>query len=409
MQVKVRHPDHRNIMTFINGKQVKLENYEGMTDVDTAMELIEGPFGYEWAGPAAEFNPETWTEDKKILTWNHIMPFYEGYGYVAQMMINALKELDVDMRVFYKSSYDYVKSNIMDVLHKERRFDTWGIWHHFWMKPNMLPTEKRAVYTMWESTQLRPEWIPHLNSVDIVFVPCEQNKESFKANGVTTPIYVVEHGVDQEFYFYRPKKKNDVFTFGTMGSLVARKDPELLIKAFRDEFGDAEDVKLVMKDTNKDTELELKYKHHNNIEFIGEKVSPMEVGNLLASFDLAVFPSHGEGFGLGGLQAMGVGTTCACTDWGGFKQYLNPEYNFAIKSSLIDIHKFPSNNTTYSGQWAQADYDDLRRIMRYAYENQEEIHEMGKKAAQWIKEEWNWKRAAKQLIGGIDDYEQSRS
>jgi glycosyltransferase involved in cell wall biosynthesis len=137
----------------------------------------------------------------------------------------------------------------------------------------------------------------------------------------------------------------------------------------------------------------------------GNKISPFEMGELLASFDIAVFPSHGEGFGLGGLQAMGTGTTCICTDWGGFKEYLNPEYNFALDYTLVEIKNVASNNTFYSGQWAQASYEHLRKLLRYTYEHRDEIHEKGKKAAQWVKDYWTWKRCGQQLIDAIDEYE----
>ncbi len=405
MQVKIRHPQHFSVMTYVNGKQVELHNHEGYTDMKTALKLVESPFGYEFAGSAMPFNKDTWTKEKRSIMWNHIMPYYEGYGYVAQMTILGLIQNHVDVSLMFNSDYSYTKQEIMEVFDKPKRFDTWSIWHHFWMKPNMLPTERKAIYTMWESTELQKDWIPHLNSVNIVFVPSEQNVQSFKANGVTVPIKVIEHGVDQEFYFYRPKKKKDYFTFGTMGSLVARKNPELLIKAFKDEFDGVDDVKLLLKDT---------YDAHPYRELIGDdsritlntnKVTPYEIGNILAEMDVAIFPSRGEGFGLGGLQAMGVGTTCICTDWGGFKQYLNPEYNFALKCKLTDIKDFPSNNTLYNGQWAEADYDHLRELMRYAYEHQDEMHEKGKKASQWVKEYWTWERCAKQLIDAIDEYE----
>lgn len=404
--VKVVHPQHPNIMTFINGKQINIRNHEGYTDLETAVQLIDGPFGYEWGGPAMPFNPDTWKDGNKILTWNHVMPYYEGYGYVAQMMLHGLKEAGIDTRIFYKSDYSYVKGEIMDSFFKERRFDTWAIWHHFWMKPKMLPMEKIAMYTMWESTKLNDGWVKACNSVNMIFVPCQQNVEVFRNNGVTVPIHVVEHGVDQEFFHYRPKKKSDVFTIGTMGTLVERKNPEVLIRAFIDEFQGSDDVQLVLKDTNENTEIEQKYSGTKNIKFIGKKLSPQEIGDLLASFDISVFPSRGEGFGLGGLQSMGVGTTCICTDWGGFKQYLNPEYNYALDYKLVDIDRFPSNNTTYSGQWAEADYNHLRLLLRHAYEHKDEVHEKGKKAAEWVKSHWTWKRCAEQLIDGINKYEQ---
>ena len=108
---------------------------------------------------------------------------------------------------------NYLKKDIMDIVFKSRSYDSWAIWHHFWMKPGILPQEKKAIYTMWESTQLYPGWKETLNEANMILVPCQQNLETFKANGVKTPIHVVQHGVDQEFYYYRPKIKSDIFTF----------------------------------------------------------------------------------------------------------------------------------------------------------------------------------------------------
>lgn len=402
----IKHRDHKNITTFIDGQQINLRNHIGHAPLELAAKLIEGPFGYEWGEPVMPFNKNTWTKDYRKIIWNHIMPYYEGYGYVAQMMIWALKDLGVDVSIFYKPEMYYLKRDIMDIVHKPRQYDAWSIWHHFWMKPGMLPTEKRALYTMWESTQLNMEWPGACNEVDLVLVPCQQNVEIFQNNGVKKPIKVLQHGVDQEFYFYREKQKKDIFTVGTVGSLVPRKDPELLIKAFLDEFHNNDDVLLYMKDTNEETSIREQYGQNPKIKFNGQKISPYEMGELLASFDIAAFPSHGEGFGLGGLQAMGVGTTCICTNWGGFREYLNPEYNFALDYEMVKIDKVPSNNTFYSGEWAQASYEHLRKLLRYAYEHRDEIHQKGKKAAEWVKNYWTWQRCGQQLIDAIDEYEQ---
>lgn len=405
VDVQIRHRDNANVTLFFKDKQINIKNHVATVDLETAEELVKSPFGYEFASHALPFNPDTWTKTHKSLTWNHIMPYYEGYGYVAQMMIYGLKQLGVDVSIFYKPEMNYLKREIMDVVFKPRQYDTWGIWHHFWMKPNILPMQKKAMYTMWESTQLNEGWRQACNEVNMVLVPCEQNKQTFLENGVTVPIEVVQHGVDQEFYFYRPKENTNKFRFGTFGSLVPRKDPELLIKAFLDEFGENTDVELYIKDTNEDTEIFNKYKDNKNIIFNGQKISPIELGDLISTFDTAVFTSHGEGFGLGGLQAMGVGTTCICTDWGGFKEYLNPEYNYALESKLINIERVYSNNTTYSGQWAQGNYEHLRSLMRYSFEHRDEMREKGKKASEWVKNEWAWTRPAQQLINAIDKYE----
>lgn len=405
VDVKVRHRDHTNITTFVDGHTINIRNHEGWAPLDIASKLIESPFGYEWGAPVLPFNKDTWTPTHKKIIWNHIMPYYEGYGYVGQMMVWALKDLGVDISIFYKPEMYYLKKDVMDVVFKERQYDAWGIWHHFWMKPGILPTEKKAMYTMWESTKLNEGWVEACNEVNMVLVPCQEDVKIFKDNGVKVPVKVLHHGVDQEFYFYREKKKSDVFTVGTIGSLVPRKDPELLITAFLDEFENTPDAVLYIKDTNEQTYIQEKYGNNEKIKFNGRKVSPYELGEILASFDIAVFPSHGEGFGLGGLQAMGVGTTCICTDWGGFREYLNPEYNFALECKLVDIDRVGSNNTTYSGQWAQGSYEHLRKLLRYAYENREEIHEKGKKAAQWVKEYWTWQRCGQQLIDAIDEYE----
>jgi len=410
VMAKIKHRNHINITTFIDGQQINIRNHEGYADVKLAEKLIAGPFGYEWAAPIEKFNPATWTPEYKAISWNMIMPFYEGYGYVGQMMVWGLKKIGIDISVFYKPTTDYMKNEIMDVLEKPKRYDCWGIWHHFWQKHGIIPQEKKAMYTMWESTQLLPDWASALNESNLVLVPAQFDIEIFRNAGVKVPIEILHHGVDQEFYFYRPKQKRDKFIVGTMGSLVPRKNPELLIKAFEDEFANNNDVQLYLKDSTEINHLENYIKNNDGrIVYDTRKVSPYELGTLMSEWDIGVFPSRGEGFGLGGLQSMGVGTTCICTDWSGYKEYLNPEYNYALKYKMVDIKDFPSNNTHYSGQWAEADYEHLRQLLRYAYEHRDEVHEKGKKAAQWVKDHWTWQRCAQQLIDAIDKYEQNKS
>ena len=81
----------------------------------------------------------------------------------------------------------------------------------------------------------------------LLYVPCQQNVESFRECGVRIPIKVLHHGVAANLFPFVERPHRDLFTFGNFGHFTPRKGIDVLSRAFRDEFSPAEPVRLLLK------------------------------------------------------------------------------------------------------------------------------------------------------------------
>jgi glycosyltransferase involved in cell wall biosynthesis len=152
--------------------------------------------------------------------------------------------------------------------------------------------------------------------------------------------------------------------------------------------------------------------HHLEAPRLEVKIGALdqpELARILAGFDVGVFPSRVETFGMAGLECMAVGRTVICTRWGGMADYLRPDLNFGIDYTLVPDPVMQEARSLWGADfdphWAQPSYEHLRVLMRHCYEHRREVQEKGKAAAKWVREHWTWERAARQLIDAIDGLE----
>src|SRR5690606_22597079 len=109
---------------------------------------------------------------------------------------------------------------------------------------------------------------------------------------------------------------------------------------------------------------------------------------IYTASDVFVLPSRGEGVGLPYIEAMSSGLPCIATGWGGQTDFITPDngylINYKLKSTMFnkDDSLAPHFYSLFSEdmEWADADVNHLRKIMRYAYENQDETKQKGKQA-----------------------------
>lgn len=187
----------------------------------------------------------------------------------------------------------------------------------------------RIGYTPWESTVLPDGWTKIMNNCDEVWATSPWLAEVFRDNGVKKPVKVYEHGLDER---WTPVKRQvgEKIRFLHVGEPALRKGGQMAIDAFREVFGDREDVHLTVK---------AYYQHYlrtwqggkygvpkyNNVTVITENLTFDELQELYHTHDVLVYPSYGEGFGLIPLQALGTGMPVMCTDeWAPYRKYLGP-------------------------------------------------------------------------------------
>jgi glycosyltransferase involved in cell wall biosynthesis len=393
-----------------SGKKIAFQDHQAMVDPPTLFEICANAFAFKFLrpDPVEEFDPSTWTRKRRLLQWDGGNSSAISFGHVTLKMIEALEREGVEVFVTRTGAphlrVENVEPEIRAIVERQAPYTTWAVRYAKTDLDWMLPATRRIRFTMWEWDSVPAHWIENINRYNhLLVVPSKQQAALFKGQGVTIPISIVGHGVDPDVYRYRKPERRPFFTFGTMGYLNYRKGIDVLVKAFSDEFAKQDDVRLVLKSSN--TTHEALPPPTPHVEILTGFYSQEQIADLLASFDVGVFPARGEGFGMGGLEAMAVGRTVICTGWGGMADYLNPAYNYAldyrIEKPLMEWP--PSFGQGYRPSWAEPSYQHLRNLMRHCYQRRGEVRTKGLAASRWVHRRWTWARAAKQLIQAIDD------
>lgn len=145
------------------------------------------------------------------------------------------------------------------------------------------------------------------NKADAIIMRSENAREDLIQNVDIDEekVFVVTGGVDPEFFYPLKKKSHEKIKIGYKGGLDGRKNTQLLVNVFRKMVHERDDIELHIAGAGKNLE---KFKSMNipNAKFYG--YIPMEEENkFLNSLDIYVYPTLGDGLGLGPLEAMACG------------------------------------------------------------------------------------------------------
>lgn len=259
--------------------------------------------------------------------------------------------------------------------------------------------EIRIGYTMIEADKLGEEWVKICNGMSMILVPSAWLVQVFQDSGVTVPIRTVRQGVSLERYPYMERNHQDLFTFGIAGYIDDRKNWQDLVQAFTSEFAPEEPVRLVIKNNNPNFGYWMI--RDERIKVIHKNYSYAEMTEFYKMLDCFVFMSRGEGAGMPPREAMATGIPVILGDHSGLAEICNPELNYPIKPISIDFKD--TRGSQQPGNLAKYDISEIMYWMRYAYEHQKEGVEMGRKASDWVHQEYNWDKCAEILYQHIKE------
>jgi len=196
-----------------------------------------------------------------------------GYGESTQPLVDSLMDAGINV------SDEYSGQEI-------------GVVYSYPHPLKSIETEKKLLYTMFESTSIDPEWLPYLELADKIVVPSHFCQEAFMSRGVETE--VVPLGYNPDNFFYQEKVDDGVFTFTMYNAFDMRKGWDIAFGAFIEEFGTQEDVKLVLKGVANKLPFPILKSQYPNVEVILERVSHDKLRYLLYNTDCFVFPVVGR-------------------------------------------------------------------------------------------------------------------
>lgn len=360
------------------------------------------------AAPSAPFDPDTWRPGRRELIWHSQMAPSLSFSYTARPLILALERLGVDITMAPTRNQP---PRGFERFYKP--LDHWGkfaFYYDHWAKPSVLKSERTIAYLMWESTGVPRKHVREINrAAALLYVPCQQNADSFRDRGVRVPIKVLHHGVDPERFPYLERSRDrEVFTFGSFGEFSPRKGIDVLIRAFQDEFLPHEPVRLLLKTVKEEQKPKVIPPYRRlikdpRVELFSKYLQHDELLEFLRRMDVFVLPSRGEGFGLSALEAMSTGLPLIATNWSGPVEYLDPADSFPLSYRLVDVRGKVAHGVHFHGQWAEPDYEHLRALLRHLYEHPDEAAEKGRKAARRAHTQWTRDRLARQVCDDLDE------
>jgi glycosyltransferase involved in cell wall biosynthesis len=346
------------------------------------------------------FDPATWRPPRRELHWQSPLNPFQSFGLVGRQLLLAVERAGIDVTLAAPPPRDEPawRRFVVSAQGQGRI----GFSYDYWHRLDPLPSELLVVATMREGTLVPRARVNAINrTASLLYVPCRQNLESFRACGVRVPIKVLPYGVDPNRFPYleRARRGDEPFTFGTFGALSRRKGTDVLLRAFQEEFALSEPVRLLLKSVDA---LPCAPAGDPRVRVLTGFATHDALLALLRQMDAFVLPSRAEGFGLCGLEAMASGLPTIATAWSGPADYLDPVDSLPLQFRLVDAAATEANGVRYFGEWAEPDVDHLRSLLRWQYEHRDEAASMGRLAAARVHRDWTWDLVAAQLRADLD-------
>ena len=216
------------------------------------------------------------------------------------------------------------------------------------------------------------------------------------------------------------------FKFYFIGDMNDRKNIQSVIRCFHSEFDTDDQVCLVIKINKFGTDPEQLKEHFvnmsnaikqvmrksNNINdycpevLITKSMSQNQIQQLHRTCDCLINISHGEAWSIPSFEAMAVGNTPICSDFGGPSDFIDSEdvgTGVAVGGTLRICNSsdsaFPQIFTGRES-WFEPSEEEIKKWMRYYYENRDQDYsEIGTKRA----EEYSYQKIGNQIKEYINE------
>lgn len=354
--------------------------------------------------------------------WHSALNFPTGYAISSAALVTALDNqgVQVSYRYLYGRGTVYpiaepdtpMSPTVDAIRHRKLTSDLPQVVYGQGDMFHVNSGSYKVGFTMLETDRIPSEWARQANTMDEVWVPSRFNAESFKASGVEKPIHVIPLGVDPDHF--NPQIVQHplagVYTFLSIFEWGERKAPEILLRAFNEEFRADEPVILLAKTLNVDPGIEVEREIANlgldpnggRIHFSLNQVVPTyQLGVLYRSADCFVLTTRGEGWGMPVIEAMACGLPVIATNWSAHCDFMTESnaYPLPIEGLVPAQAKCPY----YAGfRWAQPSRSHLRRLMRYVFDHQAEGRAKGECASRYVRANWTWAHAANKIVARLD-------
>lgn len=259
-------------------------------------------------------------------------------------------------------------------------------------------------YVAWETDKLPDHWVPELNKMNEVWVPSSWNQQVFRSSGVNVPVFCVPHAIpvpdaDNPKPEY-PGDDPNHYWFYSIGQWTSRKNHLELLTAYYTEFYNTPGVVLALKTYRRNTspaetniikhdikklKQDLRLPQYPKLLLFANLLSDEDMVKLHLRGDCFVLAARAEGFSITQAMAMATGNPTIGCRYGGALDFMNDNNSLLVDSKVRPVQGMdymPIYNGTMN--WGDPDISDLRRKMRWAFENRDQAKKLGQQARQDI-------------------------
>jgi len=275
----------------------------------------------------------------------------------------------------------------------------------------------------WTMSDVEPwpkEWLDGCWWVDDIWVPTEIDRQRLQKSGITVPITVMPLGVDPGYFHPHilpwPERPPVDFLFVSNFQWGVRKNPDLLIAAFRDEFSKDENVGLFIKTHRRHQDERIQYqtrwwlREPSAPVFIYEHPVPdFALGGIYTQADCFVLPTSGEGWCLTALESLACGVPVIVTNWSAPAEWGKDSEGNALPGMHFldyDLVECRSDMPLYrDSRWAMPKYEHLRELMRAAFENRDQWKAEALEGSDIVRAKYTWQALGERIKGRLKDIE----
>lgn len=281
-------------------------------------------------------------------------------------------------------------------------------------------SKHNILYTTIESYTVPQQFLDLLHNYHDIWVTSDFCKEVLLKSGVKRDIFVLPDSLDTQSYTdtgekfnFNPSLKN--FVFLSVFGWSYRKGYDVLLKAYLEEFGEDEDVTLLIVSKYNRTansgqyikkeinQFIQRYKPKNtpHIARVTQDIPEGNFPSLYRACDAYVLPTRGEGFSLTHAEASLCGLPVIGTDACGQSMFLKNDNSYLLPVDRIikvppgkmDVHYW--DDQEFPDLTSEETNTCLRSLMRDIYENHEEAKEKNKKLRTFIKSNYSIENVAR--------------
>ena len=250
----------------------------------------------------------------------------------------------------------------------------------------------------WELAAFRPDWFAAFAPVDEIWTNSQFEMDSI---GAVSPVPLCKIPLPVEVTWSDPVQGREAFAIPQdrfvfmmafdVGSTSARKNPKLVVEAFREAFAGDENVFLVIKFHSTSVEpaitrqLTQALRGADNVLVISDLLTEADMALLRGACDCFVSAHRSEGFGLNIAEFMALGKPVIATAYSGNTDFFDDSVGYPVAYTLTEV-KIQAGPYMPFYVWAEPDRDSLVAQFRSVYEDQPEAWARGAAAAQRIRE-----------------------